>query len=110
MGKLEIGISTSCYYPELTEFAVRSLVEAEVDCMELFFNADSELSGPRFDEILRILEMCIRDSRMAERLYLASSRAISVMSRKLPLSPVTRGISPFHLSIQAIFSVFSVIS
>ena len=55
MGKLEIGISTSCYYPELTEFAVRRLVEAGVDCMELFFNADSELSGPRFDEILRIL-------------------------------------------------------
>ena len=55
MGTLQFGISTSCYYPLLTEEAVRRLVEAEVDCAEIFINSDSELSGSCFAEMRRIL-------------------------------------------------------
>ncbi len=55
MSAIEIGISTSCFYPERTEVAVRHLSEMGIDCMEVFLNADSELSGPCFDEIRRTL-------------------------------------------------------
>lgn len=40
-----IGISTACFYPELTENALHTCGEAGISCTEIFLNAPSELSS-----------------------------------------------------------------
>ena len=56
MKGLEIGISTSCYYPLETEKALIHLVESGADCGEIFINSDSELSSEYLKEFRRVLK------------------------------------------------------
>ena len=43
MSILQIGISTSCYYPATTEQSLELLLQAGVKTLEVFFNSHSEL-------------------------------------------------------------------
>ena len=49
---MRLGISTSCYYPEHLEFAVKNLVEHQVACIEVFVNTVSEFE-PGFIRLLQ---------------------------------------------------------
>ncbi|MBR5559675.1 MAG: sugar phosphate isomerase/epimerase [Oscillospiraceae bacterium] len=40
---MQLGISTSCYYPRTTEESLRILLDAGVKTLEVFFNSHSEL-------------------------------------------------------------------
>lgn len=51
---MELGISTACFYPMLTEEAFRLCGRLGVRTSEIFFNSPAELSGPVFDEVLAI--------------------------------------------------------
>jgi len=44
---MRIGMSSSCFYPEETEAALRRIGEAGAGTAEVFFNSPSELSGER---------------------------------------------------------------
>lgn len=39
---IKIGVSSACYYPELTESALESIGASGIKATEIFFNADSE--------------------------------------------------------------------
>lgn len=48
---MRIGISTACFYPELTEKALLLAAQAGADCTEIFVNSDSEFSPSFFDKL-----------------------------------------------------------
>ncbi|MBQ7800123.1 MAG: sugar phosphate isomerase/epimerase [Oscillospiraceae bacterium] len=48
---MSVGISTACFYPEISENAVRFLCENGVSNIEIFFNSACELNGDIFKEI-----------------------------------------------------------
>ena len=48
---MNIGISTACFYPMETEKALSALAENGVKTVEIFFNADCELTGDIYGEI-----------------------------------------------------------
>ncbi len=51
---MQIGVSTSCLYPMLTEQAFRTLGESGVRETEIFFNAQCETNGALLRELLAI--------------------------------------------------------
>ena len=51
---MQLGISTACFYPMLTEEAFRLCGQLGVRTAEIFFNSPAELDGPIFDEVLAI--------------------------------------------------------
>ena len=53
---MQIGVSTSCLYPMLTEQALRTVAESGVRETEIFFNAECETRGDLFREICAIRE------------------------------------------------------
>ncbi len=52
---MNLGISTACFYPEVTEKAVKYLCESGVPEIEIFFNSACELKGSIFSEIKEIV-------------------------------------------------------
>ncbi len=50
----EIGISTSCYYPQITEETFLKLAQSGVGCTEIFFNSISEISDGFIDDLCRV--------------------------------------------------------
>ena len=48
---MSVGISSACFYPEITENAVRYLCENGVSNIEIFFNSPCEIDGRIFKEI-----------------------------------------------------------
>ncbi len=52
---MKLGISTSCFYPLLTEKAFAAVCEQNVPYTEIFFNAASELS-PEFIRLLKSIQ------------------------------------------------------
>ena len=53
---MNIGISTACFYPMETEKALSVLAENGVKTIEIFFNADCELDGDIYNEIVRTVK------------------------------------------------------
>ncbi len=53
---MQIGISSSCFYPTLIEDSFRAVGEAGAKTAEIFFNSACELSGDIFGELCRIKE------------------------------------------------------
>lgn len=53
---MQIGISSSCFYPALIEDSFRAVGEAGAKTAEIFFNSACELSGGIFGELCRIKE------------------------------------------------------
>lgn len=51
---MQIGISTSCYYPATTEQSLETLLQAGVKTLEVFFNSHSELEE---DYLLQLRRM-----------------------------------------------------
>ena len=51
---MNIGISSSCFYPLETELSLRRVGEAGAKTAEIFFNTSSELRGERLRELLSI--------------------------------------------------------
>ena len=51
---MALGISTACFYPEYTENALRFLGESGVKLVEIFFNAECELSSYFIGELNKI--------------------------------------------------------
>ena len=51
---MNIGISTACFYPKLTEEAFEALANRGVDVVELFFNSPSELEDDFLSKIVEI--------------------------------------------------------
>ena len=51
---MEIGISTSCFYPLETELSLKKLGEADVKCTEIFFNSVSEISSDFVSDLKKI--------------------------------------------------------
>ena len=51
---MEIGVSTSCFYPLETEVALENLGKAGIKHTEIFFNALSELKQSFVDMLLDI--------------------------------------------------------
>ena len=49
---MRVGVSSSCFYPDCTEDAVRRLQEAGIEEIELFLNTFSELE-PAYTAALR---------------------------------------------------------
>ncbi|MBQ8868333.1 MAG: sugar phosphate isomerase/epimerase [Oscillospiraceae bacterium] len=49
---MSVGISTACFYPEISENAVKFLCENGVSNIEIFFNSACEIKGEIFAEIL----------------------------------------------------------
>ena len=74
---MKIGISTACFYPELTEKAVKHLCENGVSEIEIFFNSLCEMRGDILSEIAAITK--------------------SNGTRVVSLHPFTSGFEPFML-------------
>lgn len=74
---MNLGISSACFYPEITEKAVRYLCENGVPEIEIFFNSACEMKGKIFSEICHIVKA-------------NGTRVISV-------HPFTSGFEPFML-------------
>ena len=55
-GAMEIGISTGCLYPELTENSIRILTELGFKRLEVFFNTFSEMEIDYLDRLKRLLD------------------------------------------------------
>ena len=53
---MNLGISSACFYPELTEKAVKYLCENGVPEIEIFFNSACEMKGQIFSEISHIVK------------------------------------------------------
>lgn len=53
---MNLGISTSCFYPLETELALEEIGKAGVKLCEIFFNAESELKESFIDILLKIKE------------------------------------------------------
>ncbi len=53
---MEIGISTGCLYPELTENSIRILTELGFKRLEVFFNTFSEMEIDYLDRLKRLLD------------------------------------------------------
>ena len=53
---MQIGISSSCLYPLLTEESLKTVGELGAKTAEIFFNSFSELKKPILDEIKSIKE------------------------------------------------------
>lgn len=53
---MQIGISSSCFYPALIEDSFRAVGEAGAKTAEIFFNSACELIGDIFGELCRIKE------------------------------------------------------
>ncbi len=53
---MQIGISSSCFYPALTEDSLRAVGEAGARTAEIFFNSSCELGDSIFGELCRIKE------------------------------------------------------
>ena len=53
---MQFGISSACFYPQLTEKAVRFLCENGVQNIEIFFNSACEAKGKIFKEIKSIIK------------------------------------------------------
>ena len=51
-----IGISSSCYYPLVTERSFEKICRAGVDCAEIFFNSPGELEKPFIRELTAMRE------------------------------------------------------
>ncbi len=51
---MNIGISTACFYPLETEFALEELGKSGIKNTEIFFNAESELKPAFIDMLLKI--------------------------------------------------------
>lgn len=71
------GISTACFYPELTECALSKLAESGVAATEVFLNAPSEMKEPYIKELGKI--------------------AASGGTRVLSVHPFSSGFEPFLL-------------
>ncbi len=54
--KNNLGLSTGCYYPRLTEDIIKDISETGVSLIELFINTDSEMSDGFIRELNRKLE------------------------------------------------------
>lgn len=54
MSKMEIGVSTSCFYPLETELSLENLGKAGVKTAEIFFNANCEFKQSFVDMLLDI--------------------------------------------------------
>lgn len=52
---MQIGVSTACFYPAETETALKTLANGIADTVEIFFNAECELSGDIYREISSIV-------------------------------------------------------
>lgn len=52
--QMEIGLSTACFYPEMTEVALRRVGELGFHTAEVFFNSTSELTKPFLRELQAI--------------------------------------------------------
>ena len=52
---MDIGISTGCLYPMLTEDCLKTLCEIGFRHFEIFFNTFSELETEYLDDILKII-------------------------------------------------------
>lgn len=50
----KIGISSSCYYPQVTEESFRKVCESGADTAELFFNSYSELKESFVKELIKM--------------------------------------------------------
>lgn len=50
------GISTACFYPELTEYALTCIANTRAQAAEVFFNAPSELKDPYLGELRKIAD------------------------------------------------------
>ena len=77
---INVGISSACFYPMLTEEAVKLLVDNEIKHTEIFFNSFSELSSGFISGLRRMLipagvtvEAIHPFSCIAEPLFLFSS-------------------------------------
>ena len=55
---MNIGISTGCLYPMLTEDCLQVLCELGFRSFEIFFNTFSELETPYLDKLLAMLNPC----------------------------------------------------
>ncbi len=55
---MSVGISTACFYPEISENAVKFLCENGVSNIEIFFNSACEIKGEIFKEICA----CVKDN------------------------------------------------
>lgn len=53
MMRNNIGISTGCYYPQLTEDIIKNIAETGVSIIELFINTHSEMSDGYIKELLK---------------------------------------------------------
>lgn len=51
---MDIGISSSCFYPELTEDSLRIACESGAESTEIFFNCTDELKMPAIGEMKKI--------------------------------------------------------
>lgn len=51
---MEIGVSSSCFYPQKTEDAFKTAGELGIKTAEIFFNAECELRSPILNEIIKI--------------------------------------------------------
>ena len=56
MMRNNIGISTGCYYPQLTEDIIKNIAETGVSVIELFINTHSEMSDGYIKELLKKTE------------------------------------------------------
>ena len=55
---MSVGISSACFYPEISENAVKFLCENGVSNIEIFFNSACEIKGEIFKEIC----VCVKDN------------------------------------------------
>lgn len=53
---MDVGISTACFYPLLTEQALDQAILQGAGTVEIFFNTYCELKHPFIDEIAAILK------------------------------------------------------
>lgn len=53
---IEYGVSTACFYPEVTENAVKQLAKLNVKTIEIFYNSPSEYQTGFLTEIKKILD------------------------------------------------------
>ena len=51
---MKIGISTACFYPLETEKALKKIVDKGIECTEVFFNAECELTDEFVRELVRV--------------------------------------------------------
>lgn len=56
------GVSTACYYPELTENAFEHLLDNNVKAVEIFVNSNTEVQKDYLTELQKKSRQCRRKS------------------------------------------------